>query len=644
MHLMNKTYGGGRTVFYSPSFFGREEACVKREQLTAKDVSEDELKEIIAEYGALVEDVIPLTEGQAWFFSNDDIISSKFCIQALFKVHGWIHPQKFQDHIDALMKTYDILRTAFWEGHRLRPLRVVLKVRTAEIRFHDLSNLPEAGINHTLENIMAASRRRGFSLEKDRLLRIGVFKTAHREYAVLIVQPQVVADSWDFGLVFSGLFDGEEAAGRIARKLNAKNFSFGEYLEKRGGQSKNPAAQYWKKLLRNLNGASKVPGYKEINLPYQQAVSAVFADAALTDAAWRMAKTDVGFIAILQAAWGIMLQQYNTANDAVYGVILSNRSAKLERIEEVAGIVNVMPVRVTCPINTTLEELVKKQQTQLMLSQPYSYCTRQELQEISGLSEPLFNHFLNFHSFRMKESYADVQAPLGVTPVDIASFDCPNAGLGIYFRILSKGLYIEFVYHRARFTKRQIELLQQGLLAVLRQIVQRPQMQVCEVKMPSLAQIEAADVDEESVRRERLEFLRGVPIFANVSEAALHELACSARSEYFVEGDVIFAEGAKQDNFYIVYSGNVEISRGASSGWSKSLKILKRGSALGYDGIFNRRASSVRAEALQGDVTMIAIQNETLCKVIHKNCDLAVNIIMELNEQVDRFQKLWIST
>lgn len=643
MNFMDKPYTSDAPAFvYAAPSFGRKEAKKKRSKFSLDDLSEQEFDAVMTGYGVMVEDVLPLTDGQKWFFSNDCIVSSNFCIQALFKVNGLILPQKFNDHIGALTRKYDILRTAFLRGSRT--LRVVLKIRTAEIRFHDLSNLPDPEINRSLESIMAASRRRGFDLEKDRLLRIGVFKTAPREYAVLLAQPQIVADGWDFGLTFATMFEDEETEENVARKLKPKNFSFGKYLEKRGKQDKAPAIQYWKKLLEKLKQASQLPGYKVSDVPYQQAVCSMLVDRTLTGEMQAMAKNNAGFIALLQTAWGIMLQQYNTSNDAVYGVILSNRSAKLDNIEDVAGIINVMPIRVTCPIDTMLEDLGKKQQMQLVLSQPYSYCTLKEFQEISGLKEPLFNHFLNFHSFGMEACYTDIKVPFGVTPIGVDSFDWQSADLGIYFRIVGAALNIEFVYHRACFTKKQIELLQQGLLAVLRQIVQRPQMQVCEVKMPSIEQIHAAAVDAETVKRQMIEFLKDVSIFANLPEPVIWELVNTARSEYFVEGDVIFSEGAKQEKFYIVYTGNVELSRSATNGWSRPLKVLKRGSVLGYDGIFDQRPSVVRAEALLGDVTMIAIPNKNLCKVIYKNYGLAVNIIMELNEQVNRFQKLWIST
>lgn len=643
MDFMGRHYGVSQAAFYAAPNFGKREAAARRAKFSVKDLSDLEFDTIMAGQAALVEDVLLPTEGQAWLFSNDHIISSDFYIQALFKVNGMIKPQAFHDHIDGLIKRYDILRTIFLCGDSTRPLRVVLKVRTAEIRFHDLSNLTADGINFTLEKIMAADRRRGFNLENDRLLRIGVFKTAIKEYAVLVAQPQVIADSWDFGLIFSGMFLDEETTGKVARKLKNKDFSFSKYLIKRGEQDKTPAIQYWRDLLANLTWVSQLPGYKVSNLPYQQSVSVLTFDHAITKTMQEMTKSNTGFIALLQTAWGIMLQHYNKSNDAVYGVILSNRSAKLDNIEDVASIINVMPIRVTCPINMTVEDLGKKQQMQLLLSQPYSYCTPKELQEISALQEPLFNHFLNFHSFGAQECYTELEAPFGVTPVSVNSFDYRNANLGIYFRMICTELSVEFVYDQGCFSKRQIELLQQGLLAVIRQIIQKPQMQICEVKMPSLEQIIEADVDDRTIKAEITAFLGEVDIFSNLPDAVIAELVSVAKSEYFVEGDVICSEGQKQEKFYLVYSGTVEISRSAETGWSKKLKLLETGSVLGYESIFDQRASSIRAEALKGDVTMIAIPNKELCKVLHKNYDLMVNIVMALNKQVNNFQKLWVS-
>lgn len=161
--------------------------------------------------------------------------------------------------------------------------------------------------------------------------------------------------------------------------------------------------------------------------------------------------------------------------------------------------------------------------------------------------------------------------------------------------------------------------------------------------MPSIEQIYSAAVDERTIKEEIRRFLSEVSLFHNLSELVIEELVNLAKMEYFVEGDVICSEGAKQEKLYVVYSGNVEISRSAENGWAGSLKILKRGSVLGYEGILDQRPSSVRAEALIGDVRMISIANRELAIMMRKNFDLVINVMSELNEQVNKFQKLWIS-
>lgn len=643
MDLMNYIYTKNSTKIYAAPNMGKREIMARNEKFSVKDLSKDELEKIFNLYGVLVEDVVPLTESQAWLFSNDMIISENFYIQALFKVNGTIRPQVFNETVENLIKQYKILRTLFLYGDHLRPLQVVLKNRTAEIRFHDISKQSKEEISQTLEKIMMSDRRRGFDLTKDRLLRIGVFRTGMKEYAVLIAQPHLIADSWDFGQIFTDLFLEEESDSANAKQLKERNFSFTKYLQKRGEQDKVLAITYWKKLLNGLSAISQVPGYHKGEYSYQQAVSSLNVNEELTEKLQRMAVNHTGLIALLQTVWGVMLQHYNRSNDAVYGTILSNRTAKLDNIEETAGIINVMPIRVTCPIDMSFDQLRKKQQLQLVLSQPYSYCTSQDFQIISETQEPLFNHFLNFHGFGMQELYADVIAPFGVKPVCVNSFDTRNADFGIYFGMNSSGLNMEFVYNNAVFTKNQMELLQQGFLAVLRQVAQKPKIQICEIKMPSIEQINSAAVDEKTIKAEIREFLGQVALFHNLSDLVIEELVNLAKMEYFVEGDVICSEGARQEKLYVIYAGNVEISRSAQNGWAGTLKILKRGSILGYEGILDQRPSSVRAETLIGDARIITISNKELSIIMRKNFDLVINVMSELNDQVNKFQKLWIS-
>lgn len=645
MGLQNNSNGvfNNNMMIYSASKIVRQQTVVSSESFTVQELSEEDLNKILFRYSNNVEDILPLTESQEWLFSNDTIVSAGFYIQALFKVGGFIEPQELIDHIDKLIREYPILRTVIYYRNIAKPLQVVLKTRSAEIRFHDLSNLTVDKVNETLENIMIADRRRGFDLENDRLLRIGVFHTRPKEYAVLIAQPQLIADGWDFGLIFANMFKNQETTTLKAKMLNAKDFSFSKYLEKRGEQDKKPAIKYWEKLLTKLPINIKLPGYKYSDLPYSQAVSIMNVERKLDEAIRKIALNNATIVVLLQTAWGIMLQRYNRTNDVVFGVVLSNRSASMQNIEDVASIVNVMLTRVTCPINISVEELIKKQQLQLMVSQPYSFCSLDELQELSKIDKPLFNHFLNFHSFAICERYTDVETNFGVTPVAVNSFDYCNTDLGIYFRMTAHGLSMEFVYNKTSFTEKQITLLQQGYLAVLRQIVQNPSIAVYELKMPSIEQVLAADVDSRTEQQERINFFETIDVFASLPKNIIAEIANSSTSEYYVEGDVIISEGMKQEKLLIVFSGQVEISRKANNGWSSNLEILQPGQIISFESIFDNRESSIHAEVVKGDVTIISLKNSEICKLIHKYLTFSTSVILHLNEQINKFQKILVS-
>ncbi|MBP2632730.1 MAG: amino acid adenylation protein [Firmicutes bacterium] len=645
MGLQNNSNGvfNNNMMIYSASKIARQQTVVTPASFAVQGLPEEDLNKILFRYSNNVEDILPLTESQEWLFSNDTIVSAGFYIQALFKVGGFIEPQELIDHIDKLVREDPILRTVIYYRDIATPLQVVLKTRSAEIRFHDLSNLTVDKVNETLENIMIADRRRGFDLENDRLLRIGVFHTRSKEYAVLIAQPQLIADGWDFGLIFVNMFKNQETTTLKAKMLNAKDFSFSKYLEKRGEQDKKPAIKYWEKLLTKLPINIKLPGYKHSDLPYSQAVSIMNVDRKLDEAIKQVAQNNATIVVLLQTAWGIMLQRYNRTNDVVFGVVLSNRSASMQNIEDVASIVNVMLIRVTCPINISVEELIKKQQLQLMVSQPYSFCSLDELQELSKIDKPLFNHFLNFHSFAISERYTEVETTFGVTPVAVNSFDYCNTDLGIYFRMTAHGLSMEFVYNKTSFTEKQIALLQQGYLAVLRQIVQNPSIAVYELKMPSIEQVLAADVDSRTEQQERINFFETIDVFAKLPKNIIAEIANSAASEYYVEGDVILSEGMKQERLLIVFSGQVEVSRKANNGWSSNLEILQPGQIISFESIFDNRESSIHAEVVKGDVTIISLKNSEICKLIHKYFIFSTSVIMHLNEQINKFQKILVS-
>ncbi|MBN1696279.1 MAG: Crp/Fnr family transcriptional regulator [Spirochaetales bacterium] len=115
----------------------------------------------------------------------------------------------------------------------------------------------------------------------------------------------------------------------------------------------------------------------------------------------------------------------------------------------------------------------------------------------------------------------------------------------------------------------------------------------------------------------------------------------------FKTGTVIFQEGDRGEELYIIIEGEVEIRKSTYTSSSKTLISLGRGDMFGEMAIIEKKARSATAVATKP--TKLLIMNENLFeKVIEKNSDFAKKMIRILSERLRRantiLQKMIVTT
>lgn len=632
----------GKGFYQKPT--GISQGYPDTKQFYIGDLSIEERKNLYKIYGSRIEDVLLPIASQNWFFSQQEIVSPDFYIQSLYKVHGFIEPKRFTAQIEKMIAQTAILRTNFYRAEN-RILRILMKERTAMVLYHTLEHLHGAELDQTLDNIMEADRRRGFDLAREHLVRIAVFRTAIQEYAILITQPQVIADGWDVRLLFEKFFADVQPGENIELPAT-KKISFEQYLHLRREQDKEPAVRYWKKLLQDLPPMPAVPEYRKSYQPYQQEASILRIDGNLAEQINVEAKGDKPYlVALLQTAWGLMLQQYNKSSDTYFCTILSNRKARLENMEQTSTLLNVMPIRVDCQQEYTVKELLKKQVLQVIVSQPFSYCDKSEIKRIVGRKEEVFDHFLNFHGFFVNSKlYSETKSVAGVVPVFVNSFDARGLDLGVYFRHDSRSFSVEFVYNKMCFEENRIEALKkryfysvQQLMANLTATVQ----QLKEILMEKTVHTE--ELTQKISVNEKREFIHSIELFSNLGTEWLDRLARESEIQYYLANDFILHEGKEQENVFLIMYGKVSRSRTSENGWMSRLDILGERKLINEYSLLTEDSSLLCAKAMSEEVVVLVLPKKLIKELIEQESDVGYQLIQHLLHELNKYQKLWIN-
>jgi CRP-like cAMP-binding protein len=102
---------------------------------------------------------------------------------------------------------------------------------------------------------------------------------------------------------------------------------------------------------------------------------------------------------------------------------------------------------------------------------------------------------------------------------------------------------------------------------------------------------------------DKLEILRGVPLFADLDERSLQAVAILAHEVAFTAGDSFMLEGENGDEFYVIVDGTVRIERGG-----RAVRSMTAGGFLGEIALLEQRPRTASATATT-DVRALEIRS-----------------------------------
>lgn len=120
--------------------------------------------------------------------------------------------------------------------------------------------------------------------------------------------------------------------------------------------------------------------------------------------------------------------------------------------------------------------------------------------------------------------------------------------------------------------------------------------------------------------------LKKVPLFKDLDDAELAEVAEVCHEETFVSGAYIFREGEAGNRLYLITDGEVRISRDVPGSGEEALAILKPGAVFGEMAVFDRSERSTHAIS-NGGTTALTISRAEFEILLDLNRELAYKVL-----------------
>ncbi|HXG26821.1 MAG TPA: cyclic nucleotide-binding domain-containing protein [Candidatus Binatia bacterium] len=109
---------------------------------------------------------------------------------------------------------------------------------------------------------------------------------------------------------------------------------------------------------------------------------------------------------------------------------------------------------------------------------------------------------------------------------------------------------------------------------------------------------------------DKVEILRGVPLFADLDDRALQAVAVLSREQQRRAGEVLMLEGEPGDEFYVIVDGTVRIERRG-----RTIRSMTAGGFLGEIALIEHRPRTATATCTS-DVTLLALRQHEFDRLL----------------------------
>lgn len=579
-----------------------------------------------------IEYVRELTPYEAWFFGRGNFLSPSFLTQTLYKLKGTLSPLLFNRILRDYEAQEDVLRTNYCDiGDRV--LAVVTKERknTEPVIYNNLQGREPEEIDEMLSKFSAAEIRYPFDVEKGGLHRIFVFHTGPDEYAVLVTAAQIILDRFDIRKIFSQL-------------LNLPEVEYSEVKPVlQSGHMESKMHEYWKKLLAAPPRSNALPWELE-NAPqhsYKQRARNIVLSGELFSSLVEESKGNrMMMMAILATAWGLLLQTEGRLKDLCICLLVPNQNMQKE---EAWRPFSMVPVRQTLANDDTIDNLIKRQFQQMLVSRPYACLDWESFETFLGKGKKPFNHFLDFYDFLSEEKpYSQQSAEANGGVVSRRSWDSRSTKLSLYFQYTKTKASIIMLYDEASFPPGIGDRIAKTYTLLLMQMltdIHKPVDVIQEnllARLHSEKSMQAVYKEEEKARLQHA--VSTVQILQGASSGTTQHFVQAGTLRTYFEGDRI--EGTDRD-FLFVAEGKLARSIEDGEGWYCTLDIVKDGAWINETVMLEERKATLSVEVLSERAEILVVSKEAMENILTQHPSLYKKIITYAVSQLEKYQRLW---
>ncbi|WP_181763539.1 non-ribosomal peptide synthetase [Streptomyces albidus (ex Kaewkla and Franco 2022)] len=361
-------------------------------------------------------DVWPLTGLQKGllFHAVDAQQQDEYLVRCAMDLEGPLDAAAMRAAAEALFVRHHNLRACFVYSGLTEPVQVVPAQVELPWREFDLTaeGIEDAGVR--LEELTQQLGSEPFTVEEAPLARGALIRVAQDRHRLVLTMHHLLVDGWSLPLVVRDLLHLYDADGDTTALPQVSPFR--DYMTWYARQETAPALDAWRTALSGVttptlaarpcaDRPAQTPGTTPVTHHTRELSEAQ--TAALTGVARELGVT---VSTVVQGAWAVTLGWLTGQDDVVFGTTVSGRSAPVEGIEAMAGLlINTVPTRVRVHPEATLPQLLRQLQAEQTRLMDHHHVGLSDIQRTAGTG-PLFDTLFVYENYPM-DSGSSAEAP-----------------------------------------------------------------------------------------------------------------------------------------------------------------------------------------------------------------------------------------
>ncbi|WP_439674076.1 amino acid adenylation domain-containing protein [Embleya sp. MST-111070] len=456
-------------------------------------VGQDEIETWEERYGRLAE-VWPMPPSQSGILFQAALADGSFDVyhmQFVLHLSGHVDPERTRAAGQALLSRYPNLRSAFLTGAGGEPIQVVPEHVDIPWRHIDLTDRDEVEQDAELDRFLAADRVDQLDPVRPPLLRLALLTCGPKRAKLVITAHHALFDGWSSPSVITDLirlYSGTHEMTPVR--------GYGDYLAWLAAQDREASAAAWAAELAGFDRPTLVAPSTALR-ETASALGRIEVPLSIDkgrELARRAAELGVTLNTLLQAAWAILLAKLTGQQDVVFGAAVNGRPADLLGSDEMVGLfINTLPIRVPCPPDQRVADVVTELQRRQTALLDHNHYGLADIQRGVGLPA-LFDTIVVFQSYPIdREGMIEANTSAGF------SIDAIRPFAGSHYPLTLNAsdpyLRLSLDYQNHLYDRAAAEEVAARLVRVLEQVLADPTVPIGAVD------VLAADERDRLVRR-----------------------------------------------------------------------------------------------------------------------------------------------